>query len=77
MPWEHATTLRWVSDLGAPTQPEICRFKGAVVEISEHHIHRAEAELANGATDVVFNATYCELACGARRLEVAGVASAF
>jgi hypothetical protein len=77
MPWEHATTIRWVSDLGAPSHPNIYRFNGATVPISEEHIQRAESQLANGATDVIFNATYCELACGERHVEVGRVAAAF
>jgi hypothetical protein len=76
MPWEHVTTIRWVSDLGAPSQPDVYRFKGAAVPISDDHIQRAETQLANGATDVIFNATYCELACGQRHVEVGGIAAA-
>jgi hypothetical protein len=76
MPWEHATTIRWVSDLGAPSHPSIYRFKGAAVLISDEHIQRAETQLANGATDVIFNATYCELACGERQVEAGGIAAA-
>lgn len=77
MPWEHATTIRWVSDLGAPSEPDTYRFKGAAVRISGDHIHSAQTQLANGATDVIFDATYCELACGERHVEVGRVAAAF
>jgi hypothetical protein len=77
MPWEHATTIRWVSDLGAPSQPDTYRFKGATVPISDEHIHCAEAELANGATDVIFSAIHCERACGERHVEVGRIATAF
>jgi hypothetical protein len=60
MPWECATTLKWVSDLGAPLQPKICRFKGAAVPISEDHIRRADSKIGNGALEVIFNATLAE-----------------
>ena len=40
MPWECETTIRWVSELGAPLQPNIYRFKGAVVPISDGHIRQ-------------------------------------
>jgi hypothetical protein len=55
MPWEHATTIRWVSDLGAPSEPDTYRFKGAAVPISDDHIHCAETHLANGATPRIAN----------------------
>lgn len=76
MPWEHQTTLRWVSDLGGPLQPDTYRFKGAIVPISEDHIGQAEAALANGAAEVVFNATYRELVNGERRFLIRSVAAA-
>jgi hypothetical protein len=75
MPWEHATTIRWVSGLGAPSQPNIYRFKGASVPISDDHIQRAET--ARGLTDVIFSAIYCERACGERHVEVRDIAAAF
>jgi hypothetical protein len=77
MPWECETTIRWVSELGAPLQPNIYRFKGAVVPISGDHIRQAETELANGATEVIFRATYCEPTCGERRFEIGRIAGAF
>ncbi len=77
MPWECATTLKWVSDLGAPLQPKICRFKGAAVPISEDHIQRADSKIGNGASEVIFNATYYEPTCGERRFELGRIAGAF
>ncbi len=77
MPWECATTLKWVSDLGAPVQPKICRFKGATVPISEDHIRRADSKIGNGASEVIFNATYYEPTCGERRFELGRIAGAF
>jgi hypothetical protein len=68
MPWEFETTIWWVSDLGASLQPNIYRFKGAVVPISGDHIREAETELTNGATEVIFGATCREPTCGDRRL---------
>jgi hypothetical protein len=46
------------------------------VPISDEHIHCAEAELANGATDVIFSAIHCERACGERHVEVGRIATA-
>ncbi len=77
MPWECETTLKWVSDLGAPLQPNIYQFKGAAVPISEDHIRRAEFKLGNGASEVIFKASYYELTCGERRFELGRIAAAF
>jgi hypothetical protein len=77
MPWECETTIRWVSDLGAPPQPDVYEFKGAAVPISEYHVRCAETKLGNGATEVVFSATYYEPTCGERRFELGGIAGAF
>ncbi len=77
MPWESETTIRWVSDLGAPLHPDVYRFKGAAVPISEDHIRLAEVKLGNGATAVIFNARYCEPISGERRFEVGSIAGAF
>ncbi len=77
MPWECATTLKWVSDLGAPLQPNIYRFKGDAVPISEDHIRRADLKIGNGASEVIFNATYYEPTCGERRFELGRIAGAF
>jgi hypothetical protein len=77
MPWECETTIRWVSDLGAPLQPDIYQFKGAIVPISEDHIRRAETKLGNGAIEVIFDARYCEPTCGEPRFEVGKIAGAF
>ncbi len=77
MPCEFETTLKWVSDLGAPLQPNVYRFKGAAVPISEDHIQRAESKFGNGASEVVFNATYHEPTCGERRFELGRIAGAF
>jgi hypothetical protein len=77
MPWECVTTLKWVSDLGASLQPKICRFKGAAVPVSEDHIRRVDSTIGNGASEVIFHATYCEPTCGEWRFELGGIAGAF
>ncbi len=76
MPCEFETTLKWVSDLGAPLQPTVYRFKGAAVPMSEDHIQQAKSKFGS-ASEVVFNATYYEPTCGERRFELGRIAGAF
>ena len=47
--------FRWVQDLGAPSEPGRLEHEGTPLVVTAEDIDRADAEIAKGLHDVVFN----------------------
>ena len=58
--WNMDAQIKWVLDLGRPSEAGTYRFRGKAVFVRADDIKRADTESARGSTEVTFNATYFE-----------------